>query len=410
MLKKAWEITRLYLKTTYSSRTVLLFQLVMPILFTFLIGVGTGGFNEVTTTSTGVVWEIGVVNEDDGLLGAVLGEMLGVDPALAVREITLEPGIAAIETNELLALLVIPPNFSTAVQDGGELAIDMYSDAEDVRQVQPVQELITGIIGQLQGSAAAANVSRDVADSLELFTAGNVDRQDYYADALNSAQEAWATPPVVVEINEDERVIIAENVIPDGIDQSSPGMMAMFATFGMVGGAAVIIQERQQGTLRRLLVMPIHKSSIIVGKMLGILLTGLAQMIILIIFGALAFDVAWGNSLPALAVMVFSFALAITSLGMMFAALTRTLAQANALSTVIVLSISALGGAWWPLDIVPGWMQVLGRLSPISWAMTGFHDIITRGQGVAGVLPEAGVLLVFSAVFLTIGIARFRFD
>lgn len=187
-------------------------------------------------------------------------------------------------------------------------------------------------------------------------------------------------------------------------------MMAMFATFGMIGGAAVIIQERQAGTLRRLLVMPIRQGSIILGKLLGILITGLVQMSILILFGALVFDVAWGNSLAALGVMVLAFALAITSLGMMFAALSRTLAQANALSTVIVLSISALGGAWWPLDIVPDWMQLIGRLSPISWAMTGFHDIITRSQGVIDVLPEAAVLLGFAGLFLTVGIWRFRFE
>jgi ABC-2 type transport system permease protein len=95
---------------------------------------------------------------------------------------------------------------------------------------------------------------------------------------------------------------------------------------------------------------------------------------------------------------------------MMMAALTKTSAQANALGTVIVLSISALGGAWWPLEIVPGWMQTVGRLSPMSWAMDGFQDIITRGQGMTAVLPEVGVLLAFAVVFLFIGIWRFRYE
>jgi len=76
----------------------------------------------------------------------------------------------------------------------------------------------------------------------------------------------------------------------------------------------------------------------------------------------------------------------------------------------VVLSIAALGGAWWPLDIVPDWMQVVGRFSPISWAMDGFHDIITRGLGVTAVLPEAGVLLAFTAVFLAVGVWRFRYE
>ncbi|MCP4362614.1 MAG: ABC transporter permease [Chloroflexi bacterium] len=195
-----------------------------------------------------------------------------------------------------------------------------------------------------------------------------------------------------------------------GINQSSPGMMAMFVTFGMTGGAAVLIQERRWDTLRRLAVMPIHKASIIGGKLLGILTAGIIQMIILIVAGAALFAVAWGNSPAALAVMVFAFALAMSSLGMMMAALVQTVAQANALGMVLVLSMSTLGGAWWPLEIVPDWMQMIGRLSPIFWTMQGFHDIITHGLGVAAVLPEAVVLLAFTAVFLSIGIWHFKYE
>jgi ABC-2 type transport system permease protein len=86
------------------------------------------------------------------------------------------------------------------------------------------------------------------------------------------------------------------------------------------------------------------------------------------------------------------------------------MAQANSLNTVIVLVMASLGGAWWPLEIVPQWMQTLGRFFPTSWAMTGFHDIITRGLGVTAVLPEVAVLIVFGTIFLTIGTWRFRYE
>ena len=184
----------------------------------------------------------------------------------------------------------------------------------------------------------------------------------------------------------------------------------MFATFVMIGGAAAMVQERQDGTLRRLVVMPISKGSIIIGKMLGILATGIVQMVILIVAGALLFNVAWGNAPLALSFVVFAFALSITSLGMFMAALVKTAAQINGLSTLVVLSLAALGGAWWPLDIVPRWMQIVGRFSPISWAMDGFHDVITRGFGITAVLPEVSVLLLFTAVFLLVGIGRFQYE
>jgi ABC-2 type transport system permease protein len=156
--------------------------------------------------------------------------------------------------------------------------------------------------------------------------------------------------------------------------------------------------------------MPIGKSSIIGGKLGGIVLAGIGQMVILIFAGALLFQFDWGNSPLGLALMVLSFALCMSSLGMLMAALVKTPAQANALGTILVLSMAALGGAWWPLEIVPEWLQMVGKLSPISWAMSGFHDIISRGLAATAVLPETAVLLIFSAVFLTIGLWRFRYE
>ncbi|MCB8926432.1 MAG: ABC transporter permease [Ardenticatenaceae bacterium] len=407
MFKKALDITWLYLKMTYSSRSVLIFQLLLPILFTFMVGQGTGGFDG--PSSTVVTWPLAVANEDSGSLGTSLVDTLSADPNLDVTIIAADEAETAVTNDDALAALIIPANFSEQLAAGQQPALDFYSDPADVQEVQPIEQAVLGAASQLGGAVTAASLSRDVASELGLF-AENVFEADYFVTAVSAAQTAWQNPPTAVQINEDEIVVTAENVIPQGTSQSSPGMMAMFATFTMVGGAVVLLEERQNGTLRRLLVMPIRKSTIMVGKLLGILLSGLVQMVILILFGALVFGIPWGNAPLALGIMVLSFALAITALGLMFAALSRTLAQANALGTIVVLSISALGGAWWPLDIVPGWMQTLGRLSPISWAMDGFHDIITRGLGVTAVLPEAGILLAFAAVFLAVGVWRFRYE
>lgn len=407
MFKKALDITWLYLKMTYTSRSILIFQLLLPVLFTFMVGQGTGGFDGPSSTT--VTWPLAVANEDSGRLGAALVETLSADPNLDVVAIAASEAEGAVTNDEAVAALIIPGDFSEQLANGRQPTLDFYSDPADVQQVQPVEQAVLSAASQLGGAVTAASLSRDVAAELGLF-AQDVTEADYFAAAVAEAQTAWQNPPTAVQVNEDEIVVTAENVIPQGINQSSPGMMAMFATFTMVGGAVVLLEERQAGTLRRLLVMPIGKSTILLGKLLGILVSGIIQTLILILFGALAFGVPWGSAPLALAVMVLAFSLAITALGLMFAALTKTLAQANALSTIVVLSIAALGGAWWPLDIVPGWMQTLGRLSPISWAMDGFHDIITRGLGVTAVLPEAGILLAFTAVFLAVGVWRFRYE
>ena len=407
MLRNIVDIAVLYLRMTYSSRAVFIFQLVMPLVFTAMTGVASSSFAPDDEAFAG--WPVAVAVEDEGDLGAVLLARLEADPALAVQVGTREEGITAVETKAVVAALTIPPDFSQALAAGNDVALDFYMNADQVVEAQPVEQAVLAVTSQMQASVAAAQRSTNVAASLGLFEAG-VNQDDYFDESVTRANAAWQQPPISVVTQQEIRIESAENQIPIGINQSSPGMMVMFAMFTMLGGAITLIQERQEGTLRRLLVMPISKVAVLVGKLLGVFLTGILQIVILIVVGALAFSVPWGQSPLALVLLILAFAFAITSLGMLMAALARTLAQANSLNTVIVLAMASLGGAWWPLEIVPQWMQTLGRLFPTAWAMTGFHDIITRGLGVTAVLPEVAILLAYGVLFLTIGTWRFRYE
>jgi ABC-2 type transport system permease protein len=95
---------------------------------------------------------------------------------------------------------------------------------------------------------------------------------------------------------------------------------------------------------------------------------------------------------------------------MLVAALVKTLAQANSLPTVIVLPMAALGGAMWPIEITPLWMQRIGHLFPTAWAIDGFNDILTRGLGLPDVLLECGVLGLYGIAFLALGVWRFKYE
>lgn len=144
------------------------------------------------------------------------------------------------------------------------------------------------------------------------------------------------------------------------------------------------------------------------GKLGGVMTAGVVQAALLIIAGAVLFKVEWGQSPLALAVMVGAFVFSVSGLGMAIAALARSYAQANALSQILTYSTAALGGAWWPIDVVPEWMQRLAQMTPAYWAMQGFQDIIVRGQGLPAVLPSAGVLAAMGVAFLAIGLNRFK--
>ena len=126
--------------------------------------------------------------------------------------------------------------------------------------------------------------------------------------------------------------------------------------------------------------------------------------------GQFVFGVPWGRSPIALLMIVLTFDLAIVSLGIFISTLVKTTDQVVAIMIASSMAMAALGGAWWPIDIVPPFMKTIGHFFPSAWAMDGFVDIILRGAGVADVLLPATVLLGFAVLFFGLGIWRFRYE
>lgn len=407
MFTKIIHLALFYISNTYRERAVFIFNLLMPLIFTFVLAQANQG---PVSSSGSTSWPLQVVNEDSGELGANLLQRLQESELLEVTAAAVEPAFQQLTDEETVAVLIIPTTFSEQVWAGQEVTLE-YHVTQVANEAQVIQAVIESALTEMSGSVAAAEFTTTVADELGRFEGDAAAQETYYQTAFAAAQEQWQNnPPITVQTQSLTRLEVHENAVAVGINQSAPGMMVMFAMFFTFGGVSVLVVEREQGTLRRLLVLPLNKFTIMFGKLLGIYIAGVAQIAILVLVGQFAFGADWGREPVGLAILILSYAFAITSLGMLMAALVRTSAQANTLSTVVILPMAALGGAWWPLDIVPEWMQTLGHLFPTAWAMDGFTDLITRGLGTTDILLEAGVLLLYGLVFMAIGIWRFRYE
>jgi ABC-2 type transport system permease protein len=168
--------------------------------------------------------------------------------------------------------------------------------------------------------------------------------------------------------------------------------------------------ERQKGTLRRLLTTPTRKSTYLLGTIVGQVATALLQMVLLVGFGALVLRVNWGPSPAALAAVLVASALAAAALGTALGTLVKTEGQAGGLSWMLGMVMALLGGCWYPIELFPQFVRTAVKALPTSWAMQGMLDIVLRGEGLAGVLPECGVLLGFAALFFAFGVWRFRYE
>ena len=88
----------------------------------------------------------------------------------------------------------------------------------------------------------------------------------------------------------------------------------------------------------------------------------------------------------------------------------KTEGQASGLSIMMGMVMSLLGGCWYPLELFPALVQNIVKILPTTWAMQGLLDLILRNGGLMQILPEAGVLLGFAAIFFTVGVMRFRYE
>jgi len=166
--------------------------------------------------------------------------------------------------------------------------------------------------------------------------------------------------------------------------------------------------ERSWGTLARLLVAPARFMGLLVGKLGVRLVVGFVQMLVLLLWGRLVFGISLGPSPPALVLLTAAIAFATAALGLLIGAVAGTREQTLPLSLATALGLSALGGLWWPLSVVPAWLRILGQLFFPAWAMYGMTDLILRDRGLGATLVPVGVLVLQGAVLLAIGLWMFR--
>ena len=195
----------------------------------------------------------------------------------------------------------------------------------------------------------------------------------------------------------------------NNFDQIVPGYAVFFALFGINAAAGTILDEKEEGTFRRLLIAPIQKYALLGGKLLAQFLLTLVQLLLLIGIGNVVFHLditLW----PAVILLVVCTSFAATGLGILLVSVVKTRRQLNPIVTLVVLVTSAIGGAWWPLFLEPTWMQLLAKIGLTAWAMEGFNGIMVLGKNFTQVLPDILGLLVYGCICFIVGMRLFRFE
>jgi ABC-type multidrug transport system permease subunit len=195
----------------------------------------------------------------------------------------------------------------------------------------------------------------------------------------------------------------------NSFDQYVPGFSITFLMLGMlIGVAMTLIDERELGTLDRVRATQAPVATLVVGKLTVRFLVGVLQMIALLGVGRIAFGVSLGPQPLALLLPTAGIVFVGTAFGVLVAGLAPTRDAVIPLGAIAIVTMCAVGGCWWPIDLEPRWMRDVARALPTTWAMTGFKDLMMRHQTFTAVVEPTLVLLVFGLGFLVVGLVAFR--
>ena len=199
--------------------------------------------------------------------------------------------------------------------------------------------------------------------------------------------------------------------IPSGYYQTVPGYMVMFVAMqALTFGAAGLAKDRQSGLLSRLATSPLTRTEILLGKISARAATALIQAGVLVVLGLTVFRIDWGSSPLGLAAVILALTFAISGISMLSGTLFKSPDAAAGIGVVLALIMSALGGCWWPAEVMPDWLRRASHVLPTAWAMDAFHQLISWGGGLIDVLVPCAVLLAFGLASSGLAIRRLRFS
>lgn len=353
------------------DRTGLFFIVVLPILVIVVIGSSVG-----SATSTA---KVGVLDLDGTAASASLIAELATADRLDVVIVTdVETLTVEVRLDRLQAGVIVPKGHTNRLAAGDVSQLDMIIDPS-----------------RATSTAARASV------------AAVLDRHAARIAAAAFTVERTGTPSaqaveLVESINESLRPVPvrAVEVGAGGIASGSPfsypaaANLVLFTFINTLAVSSVIVESRRLGVTRRLLAGPVSAGTIVAGHAASRFVVALLQGLLVIVAGALLFDVHWGDPL-AVVVLVTLFAVVAAAAGVLIGAVVSTPAQTQSIGVPLGIAMGMLGGALWPLQIVPDWLRQVGHVTPQAWAMDGWVEVVFDGGGVADIAVELVVLAAF---------------
>jgi ABC-2 type transport system permease protein len=401
------------LKIIFRDRAALIFMLLAPFLLTIGMGFVTGRFSGSSSGISDI--PVIIVNLDDDQLGNALADVFSSRELADLMEPTTSSDPAAarrsVDNDKAAAAVIIPTGFTGSIipAEGTVLnqnfvqpepvKIEVYANPSSPTSAGVVEAIVDEFVSRVEEGRTSSMTS-----IVQLMQTGLLNPQSLQNEASNLFQNVDQTESTAITLKNDKQG--AEAVPFDILAYMAPGMALLFLMYTVSYGGRSILAERSQGTLQRLLVSPTSTLQVLGGKVLGIFLTGVAQVGILILASSVFFGVKWGDALGLL-ILILAAVFGATGWGMLITALARTPAQVGSIGSALMLIFGILGGSFIQLENMPPLVQTLSKITPNAWGLDGFTTLGLGGTVRNLMEPVAALLIMGSSLFL---VAVFLFN
>lgn len=190
-----------------------------------------------------------------------------------------------------------------------------------------------------------------------------------------------------------------------------PSYTVMFAFFLVLTMGWLFVAERRQGTLKRLMIAPLSRTQILLGKLFPCLALSLAQGFFLLLAGKLVFGMSWGSEPLWLVPLVITTSLAAMGMALLVASLAQTETQVAIYGTLLVLILAGISGCLMPRELMPEEMKQLSRITPHAWSLDAYNQLLLNPTpSLAVVATACAVLAAFGIGFVLLAWLALRLE
>ncbi len=358
------------LKRVAKDRMAILWLLAMPLVMTYVFGSAMRGYGPQAT------W-IPVIDLDRQELSALFVDQLREDGYW----IELKDASAQAELKTKWPYgVVIPPGFSESILHGRQVKVPLVKGNGTPEKILELQSRLLHAVVRFTAGLALADVSHRPWDEA----------------SRTALKQALARPQLLTMTRQSYRTLRPP---PAGFSQSLPGMLVMFVMqMILTYGGTSLVNDRLGGRLRRLVAAPVTPIEAYGAKVLARVALACAQAVVLLVCGAVLFRLPLGDHPLFLLPVVLSLAAFAGCLSVLAGLLCRTEKQVILVAIFGSMVLSALGGCWWPIELVPETFKTIAMLTPSYWAMHGLQSVLYFGRSSEVLFFECPVLLGFAAL------------